>query len=207
MNKEDMIDISLLETSNKSILKSIEYCNSRNIKVEIVKNVKDACGKYICQIDDETFYEDYYLQIQYIALEHSNKVCNSFRYRSIIVYDKPYEEFYIAENNTINFYRRDKGPHKDKFQSPSGTVYDEFDYIPGCTLQLLKGIKDRQLDESVISDSKLNEYHRYFISILEPVVPKPVLMDLDSESVNLSNIQKLRPPPIDVSYDSTSEDF
>lgn len=164
MNVE-VADISLIESNNKSIVKAVKYCNDRGIKVEVVKDPQSAKGVYLCQIDEDTFYEDYYLQIQYITLEHSIKKCDSFRYKSVIVYDKPYQEFYIGENNSINFYRRKKGLYKDRFQHPEGAVYDEFDYMPGCTLEQLRIVENRELD---ISNEKLIEYDKYFTSIFEP---------------------------------------
>ncbi len=157
MEKEIDVDVSIImrvddnNKTNKSIIDCIDYCSKRGITTELLADEKHSKGKYICIIDNRTYYQDYYLHLQYVALEFKNKKNNRFQFNKCTCYDSINKEFYCGNYSLTNkFYRKLKGDIE-----PS---YVEDKIFMGCTLNELSYTHCQ-----IPPDNILKYYHDYFV--------------------------------------------
>ena len=142
-NKKDSI-------INTSVIKAIEYCKTRGFTTEMIDYEKNATGNYMCYIDENTYYHEYYFHIQIVALDYKNKKCDSYQFTNMVVLELNPAVFYMGDfSEEIRFFRRN---------SRRGKIYIEDKIIPGCTLNKLREIKI-----NLPVDNTLIEYHDYFI--------------------------------------------
>lgn len=142
-------DISIITNINKSLIPAVQYALDRGLTLEIAHTIKEAKGKYIAIIESDTYYEDYYLHLCYICLEHANKPANKLVLQTYAVYDSEAKMFYTGEDNKCRFWKKE---HTGK----DSVKYLSTPFV-GCTLKPLMEIK-----QGLPSDNKLIEYGIYF---------------------------------------------
>lgn len=145
-------DISVIipyNNFNESILNAIEYCKNRGVTTEIIHEPQEAKGEFVVSIDSFTYYYDYYLHYQYVALifmKDSNK-CDQFVFKYITVCENL--EFYTGDYTFQKFTRR--------IPEFKGKVFIESRIVPGATLLKLK-----EMQHPVPVDLELIRYRTYF---------------------------------------------
>ena len=155
------MDITVVcKSMSKSIAQCIEYCTSRELKLEVVLDRTKAKGKYIAIMKEEVYYNDYYIHLCYLRLYiyDVDIIC----FNSITVYDKEQDQFYKGLYLSKNvFYKRNYNIKKGR--------YVEYDIELGCTTELVEKIK-----ENLTNDEVLQIYHGYFGGL------KPVEIENDN---------------------------
>ena len=129
-NTLEEIDISIVMTKpNESITRAIEFCKSRGITSEIVSRKEDATSKFVAIVRAHTYYMEYYLFIQYVAISHMNPTNQFYTFKKKLLFDGT--NFGIIKSNKKDFYNS---------SLDSKTSWDEFEIFGSCSL--VKEIKN-----------------------------------------------------------------
>ena len=140
-------DISVVTTAlNPSITEAIEYAKNRLLTVEIISNKEDACGQYICFMNSNIMYFEYFIHFQWLVLEHQTKKCDKFIFKLFIVIEDT--DFYNGLNEQCYFIRKN---------SKKGGTYTENKVVGGATKEKLQLVK-----VPLPQDSILFKIHNYF---------------------------------------------
>ena len=144
-------DISVIcNFESESILEAVRYCETRGITCEVVESIVEATGKYVSIPNELTYYHEYYLHIQFVALEYRNPKCNIFQYNKVVVYSPDIKEFYMGNISRENRFFRNNYVNPIRFIEPN--------IILGCTLREYEGLKCNVPDDNILID-----YNNYFL--------------------------------------------
>ncbi len=119
------IDISVVGPINESMKECIKLCISRNITCEVVNKIENCKGIFICLANENIYYNDYFLALQFSTLFVYPKY-SSYRFPLVINYStSPTKKFYLVENFDIYFWRRTS-------KVDESIYYDTSGILPGC---------------------------------------------------------------------------
>lgn len=150
-------DISvIINGKNSSLDAAIEFCKRCNVTVEVLEDQMNAVGYYVAVCDTKTFYEEYYLHYQWVALEYRNNKCDRFKITKAVVFEKDTDEFFVGDaSNYSMFYRRMSDVKKS-------TYFKEDKVFMMSTMSPLK----EMYNEALPDDNVLGKYQKFFSELL-----------------------------------------